>query len=375
MLSGILWHGLWFFALSMTALLFAGWVWGDRLLAVRLTQYLLPWVFFGLLAAMVPSVLTRRGWLVLALALPALIIAYHYLPVFLPKKIRPFENHPELKVMSFNVWSENHSLQSVAELIERENPDILLLQEIEPFQMKELQQFLAASTGLEDSPWDFAYAPLIMQATGSRYPVSELATNRRKGKMQAVRVETPAGGITVFNVHPLRGNWQRRHRQMQTLLREDILVTDEPVILGGDFNTTDMSETYALLSRYLDNAHWEAGWGFGFSYPAERHAWQRFLPSWPLVRIDHIFYNSHFAALCAETLDESAGSDHFPVVARLVLTKGPGLTAMTPRTIPPQPAAAAEKRETLQTGFNSFIKQVQTGFSRILSSRSERSCR
>jgi vancomycin resistance protein VanJ len=317
----ILWTCLWLFALFVAGNLLIGWTKGDRLLTVRMTHYLLPWFLLCLLAAMIPAALSRRVWLMSALALPALVIAFQYLPLFLPGAGRPPGNYFPLKVMSFNVWSENRSLAPVAKLIQEENPDILLLQEINPEQMLELRRFLAGPSGAGEPKLNFVYAPHLLQAVASPYPVTQLMANRKKGKMQEVRVMTPAGEIEVFNVHPLRGNWKRRHRQMATLLHEDILSAGKPVILAGDFNTTDKSETYQLLSRYLRNAHWEAGWGFGFSYPADLHAWQKYLPAWPLVRIDHIFYSPQFSAISAKTLSTSAGSDHFPVIADLALKK------------------------------------------------------
>ena len=324
LLSLSFWAAHWLFALVMSGNLVLGWLSGDRLLSVRLTHYLLPWLFLLLLVALVPALLSRRGWLALAVAGPALAIGLGYLPVFLPHHpVPPTENQARLKVMSYNVWSENPSLVPAAAMIRKENPDILLLQEITPERLRELTLALGESTAGDGQIWHVAHAPDLMQAVVSRYPVKLQMVDRRKGKAQAVRIATSVGEVTVFNVHPLRGNWAGRHRQLRNLLREDVLNTPGPVILGGDFNTTDKSETYRMLSRHLQNAHWDAGWGFGFTYPAYRHAWHEFLPAWPLVRIDHIFHSRDFLAVNARTLKESYGSDHFPVMAALVLEKTP----------------------------------------------------
>jgi vancomycin resistance protein VanJ len=324
LLSLCFWAALWLFALVMSGNLVLGWLTGDRLLSVRLTHYLLPWLFLLLLVALVPALLSRRGWLALAVAGPALAIGLGYLPVFLPRsQVQPAESLVRLKVMSYNVWSANPSMEPAAAMIREEDPDILLLQEISPRSLRELTQALGEPTSGEGRVWHVSLAPNLMQAVVSRYPVTEQMADRRKAKVQAVRVATPAGEVTVFNVHPLRGDWVRRHRQLQNLLREDVLNAPGPVILGGDFNTTDKSETYRMLSLHLQNAHWDAGWGFGFTYPAYRHAWHEFLPAWPLVRIDHIFHSRDFLAVNARTLKESYGSDHFPVMAALVLEKTP----------------------------------------------------
>jgi endonuclease/exonuclease/phosphatase (EEP) superfamily protein YafD len=317
------WTSLWLFALTISTCLLLGWTTGDRLLLVRLTRYLAPWVLFSLLAGLIPALLFRRFWLAMAMAVPALAIGFSYLPLFLPNHAPPPGAQALLKVMSFNVWSENQSMLPAAEMIRETAPDILLLQEITPNQLKELTLGLETLPDAPHNKWNIVYAPEMMQAVISRYAITPQMTDRKRAKVQKVRVATPDEAVTVFNVHPRRGNWEVRHRQLATLLREYVLTASGPVILGGDFNTTDQSQTYKMLSKHLHNAHWQAGHGFGLSYPAYLYAWNEYLPAWPLVRIDHIFYNEKFFAVSAETLQESCGSDHLPVMTALMLVKKP----------------------------------------------------
>ena len=102
-----------------------------------------------------------------------------------------------------------------------------------------------------------------------------------------------------------------------TILVNDIAASTAPLIVGGDFNTTEQSENYRLINQYLANAHWEAGWGFGFSFPAHNPHYNHIPVITPMVRIDHIFYSNHFFARSAQTLATSGGSDHLPVTAEL----------------------------------------------------------
>lgn len=324
------WTTLWLFALISAMCMVLSWTTGDRLLMVRLGRYLLPWLWFALLAGLVPALLFQRFWLAAVLAVPALFIGFGYLPLFLPRTAPPADQGMPLKVISFNVWSENLSMLPTARLIGKNGPDILLLQEISPKQLQELTRELENTSEPSAPQWQVAYAPRPMQAVLSRYPLTQLGSDEKLAKMQKVRVETAAGAVTIFNVHPLRGNWKRRHRRLATLLQKHILTTEGPVILGGDLNTTDRSQSYRMLSRKLRNAHWEAGRSFGFTYPAHLQAWDGylpawdgFLPAWPLVRIDHIFYNPSFQAISAQTLQESCGSDHLPVMAELMLLEDP----------------------------------------------------
>jgi len=100
--------------------------------------------------------------------------------------------------------------------------------------------------------------------------------------------------------------------------------SSHPLILDGDFNTTDQSQTYQLFDPILKNAHWQAGWWFSFICPTSSVKFLRSFPLPPLVRIDHIFHSKHFITQKVSTLPDSGGSDHFPVIAELILkTKNP----------------------------------------------------
>jgi endonuclease/exonuclease/phosphatase (EEP) superfamily protein YafD len=168
----------------------------------------------------------------------------------------------------------------------------------------------------------FIYEPGQGQGIISRYPIESLESSLQRGQAQKVRVETPGGPIQVWNVHlsqPFR--WRRQTAQVEELIQA-VSEVAEPLIVGGDFNTTDQSEMYRSLSRHLSNAHWEAGWGFGFSYPSPERTLNRdiSIPT-PLIRIDHLFHNGGLFVQKAKTLSTSGGSDHFPIIAKFSLVE------------------------------------------------------
>ena len=208
-------------------------------------------------------------------------------------------------------------MAAAIKLIREERPDILLLQELGP---NNVQSFVDNLKGLyPDQRLQFDYVPEMNQAIISRYPIKTLGTDKKKGRAQKVRLETPFGQFTVINIHAYKLRWLRRHHHMITLLQEDIVHTQDPIILGGDFNTSDQSQTYRMVKRYLKNAHWESGCGFGFTFPSSAVRLKRRYPLPAMVRIDHIFISNQFRAKSARTLSESGGSDHFPVVAELAI--------------------------------------------------------
>ena len=173
----------------------------------------------------------------------------------------------EYSIVLFHIVNEDsekaaaeEKLKLKAEEIKKEHPDILLLQEIKEGRIQILVEKL--KTLYSDGEPHLAYAPQILQAVISRYPLTPLQASPHKGRAQEVRLETPFGPITVINIHAYKFRWLRRHQQMTALLGKDVATAKNPVILGGDFNTSDQSQTYRLVDRYLKNAHWEAGCGY-----------------------------------------------------------------------------------------------------------------
>ncbi|MBE0596460.1 MAG: endonuclease/exonuclease/phosphatase family protein [Desulfuromonadales bacterium] len=292
------------------------WLTGDHYLPGRLTGYFMPWLLVLLLPALLGALLSQRRWLALTVAVPLLLIIVAYAPLFWPLP-RPVEaGAATLKVMTYNVWSENRQVAAMARLIRQEQPDIILLQEIRSRQFTELRHVL---TETDPDVAYFAYDPQLLQAVISRHPVEQLESLRRRGQAQKVEITTHVGKVTVLNVHPLRqGGWKRRYRQIAALLEEEILPETGAVILAGDFNVNDHSQLYRRVTRHLSDAHRQAGFGFGFTFPSSEVNRFGRLPLPPLIRIDHIFYNEFFTARATRTLAQSGGSDHYPVVTELI---------------------------------------------------------
>ena len=125
--------------------------------------------------------------------------------------------------------------------------------------------------------------------------------------------------MSLWNVHTWKAirSTEKQHAQIRALA-DAVAEQNEPVIVAGDFNATELTETYGMMAQHLDNAHAEAGFGFGFTFPSHARRLGTFLP---FLRIDHIFYSEHFQALDCYVGDDAGGSDHFPVVAVLQLKR------------------------------------------------------
>lgn len=311
----LFWVALWLFGLAVLVWYPMRWWPGDSFWPVRLVNYLMPWLLVGLIPGLITAVLARRAWLTTTLAVPAILIGLTYAPLFLPRTTPALAENQKIRVMSFNVWAGNRDIAAIDNLLRQVQPDVLLLQEVTYGMAINLQRI---APGLYDGQYYWAYEPDIGQAILSRYPLTPTAHSFEQGRVQKAVIHTHRGPVAVWNVHPSQPvpyRWQ--YSQVRNLSAE-IAAEPLPLLVAGDFNTTDQSETYRMVDQHLHNAHWEAGWGFGFSFPdpARRFGGKISFPS--MVRIDHIFYSDDFYAYHARTLTDSGGSDHRPVIADLI---------------------------------------------------------
>ena len=140
--------------------------------------------------------------------------------------------------------------------------------------------------------------------------------------------------FTLYNCHPHGSNvlvyfqagasiadevqtsFEARRRLTKQLIA-DIRTRLDPVIVVGDFNSTDQSDVYTILTSRLQDAHRVAGWGFGHTFPAYSGSF-RGIPIIPRqMRLDMIFYSDKFTALNSRVSSTFGESDHLPVLANL----------------------------------------------------------
>lgn len=98
---------------------------------------------------------------------------------------------------------------------------------------------------------------------------------------------------------------QIRARQVKQV-KNHILKSPYPVILGGDFNDPSLSYTYQQFAEFMKDSFVEKGLGLGVSYAG----------SIPLLRIDNIFVSDELEIIDFKKLDEKY-SDHFAIKAKL----------------------------------------------------------
>ena len=144
-----------------------------------------------------------------------------------------------------------------------------------------------------------------------------------RGSVMRYELDTPAGAVTVFNLHlatprkglgalvsfdqqgldEIRANSELRWRQSESVAAEAGRVAG-PVLLVGDFNTPPESAIFRRVWSGYADAFSDAGWGWGYTFRTRRTA----------VRIDHVLVGGGgWATKC--WVGPDVGSPHRPVLA------------------------------------------------------------
>ena len=231
----------------------------------------LPAVYAATAVVVVASALVPgtdlRPWRTLPIALVPIVVGVPLLALLLsPTPPPPIEPRNTFRIMTFNIHQgfnagQVPSLDLIVELVARESPDVLLLQEVVRGWMID-QQHDALGVLSERLGMPYVFAPNIGDLYGnailSRFPMAEVRRvqfarqpsirHQPRGAM-SVRI----GEVVIINTHldDVADAGAVRQEQIRTILRE--WDGERAVILGGDLNATPGDLEMGLLS--------EAGFG------------------------------------------------------------------------------------------------------------------
>ena len=255
-----------------------------------------------------------RRWLQAGAAFVLVITSWFALSPAFGRDPVPFwaRSATEFRVASANLYFRNGTPVDAARALYATDADIVAVAELTP-------SFVSAATNVG---FDQRYPYRLLDAeepTGGNSPSGGLGIYskfpfddvERVGRDRApfTRMFLPDGqGIRVLPVHAESpstagrvGRWASDLARLGRLVE----VTDEPVLLIGDFNAGRWQPAFgALLRRGLTDAHEAVGRGLSRSWP----------DGFPLFRLDHALYTRGFAARSVHDLD-IPGSDHRGFVA------------------------------------------------------------
>lgn len=234
-------------------------------------------------------------------------------------------------VLSLNVLQSNRDYARTARLIDRVEPDILVLMETDQRWADALADQLERFPHRLSRPLDNTYG--IIFATTLDMDDGRIETIAREDTPSAHARLVAGDPFRLIALHPrppVPGQDTDARDAEIAIAAQRVAREQLPVLAIGDFNDVAWSHTSQLFKRiggYLDP---RVGRGTFATFPASAP-----LLGWPL---DHLFVTPEFEVHSLEVLD-SVGSDHLPVHAQLCL-KGPAADNPSP-----EPVSAEDRRD------------------------------
>lgn len=353
-------------ALSVPTLWFALYLlFADRWWWLFVANSLAPVLFIPVPVAMLVAWLLRRKRLALAGLLPLAVAAYLWTGTYFPSRAdghAVVEQAATVSVMTFNVKAGNHDASELEAAILASGAHVVALQELNEGVGEELAGRLAGT-----HPYvDLAPCPPCGDwgslGIFSAYPLEPVAADLggpAARNPQVAIVHHPRGDLLVVNVHNLSTPrfpqiWPAEiaravesREAVAAALVALVRDADVPVVAMGDFNTTERSGAYRVITSELLDAWRNRGFGFGSTFrgggqsgAAARPDTTRSgaagsdtaldgslggalprpaLPDW-LLRIDYVFHSRGLTTLSVKVMAWQAASDHRPVTALLAFT-------------------------------------------------------
>ncbi|MBL8549125.1 MAG: endonuclease/exonuclease/phosphatase family protein [Hyphomonadaceae bacterium] len=224
---------------------------------------------------------------------------------------------PTLKILAMNVWRTGHGLDAAEALIRREQPDIIMLQEV-----RGDWQLLAQR--IADEYGHMAYC--LREYWCDTVVLSRLAfvedITPESAFIAAARMKLPArlGGetIDVVGVHmpwPLPA--RRQARAMELLGAMAQTLNPDTAIVAGDFNSTPWSNSLKRLDAQIPFPRRTHGL---FTFPTPDRAFTKLAlrAQVPLIAIDQVYAGARWRVVEVRR-GARMGSDHYPVIAVLTM--------------------------------------------------------
>lgn len=282
--------------------------------------------------------LLARSRLAFLRLLPIVVVLLVWIgPRFVPKPIVAASGEKPLRMVTLNVWGNQHDFSRTEAWLRTTEADIISLEEVSPTyaaeKMKALSDLYPYQSNQQDKTrWGDNF-------TLSKYPIVssayvELGIPDVPAPVRTV-ISVDGQNIAVYTVHlawpvddeaitakglefyiqvALAFDDTVRNQQIDNLITY-LKGEPYPYVVAGDFNTSDFSVTYSKLAGTMHDSFAEGGQGLGGSWPV---AQARGMPAWlpPLIRIDYIWHSDGLRTVRAWQ-GEPVGSDHLPLLAEL----------------------------------------------------------
>jgi endonuclease/exonuclease/phosphatase family metal-dependent hydrolase len=269
-------------------------------------------IYLVLLVLLVLGAARRRGdrrprLVAAGLALAGLLAhGWWFAPQVTGDDPAPDEGAQRITVMNANLYEGRADAQDVVDAVRANHVDLLVLEEITPQLLEEMD-----GLGLAELLPERVGEPDYMVA-GTMILANQPLTDHVRLRTTFQGWEARFGTITVLGVHPVApvdpAGWLADHA---AILKQ--AEADDADLIVGDLNATP---DHSVLRRLDDAGYRDAGElsneGWQPTWPANHVGIFPLLP--PLIRIDHVLVGASLASLGTHTVDID-GTDHLALVA------------------------------------------------------------
>lgn len=239
-------------------------------------------------------------------ALPVLLLCLTATPRQPPVSFAPTA---QIRILQANVLTGNRDAAALLSLVDREAPDVIVLQETNLRWLNDLAVLTNAYPVFAAVPREDNFGAAIYCRTNAR--AAEIFYLDVIDAVPSTQARLTVNGrpLTVIGTHPFapysRTRWQGRNEHMQRLAPL-VRRIDGSCVVTGDFNNTPWSAHFQIFlacSGLRDSARGRC----------LQPTWPTFLPPFARIPLDHAFHSPDVRVV-SRRLGPSIGSDHLPVI-------------------------------------------------------------
>ncbi len=275
------------------------------------SHFRLQYLVVSLLLGAVLVLLRNRNWAVSMLVVAA-VNAWTVLPWYLDDGARTAAGTSALRVVHANVRGHETRASDFIELLEREQPDLVFVQEVDELWNQSLGSLASTYPHRYSVP---DYGVFGIAVLGRQPFVGIERHNGPPWGNPTLILATQIGEqpVTLVSTHappPIGPSGiAARNRQLEDIA-EVIAGIDGPVVLIGDLNTSMWAQQFKLLVAATGLRDARRGYGL--------------LPTWPtylpfaMIPVDHCLVSAEVSVVDLDT-GPGIGSDHLPLLVTLAL--------------------------------------------------------
>ncbi|HQU85548.1 MAG TPA: endonuclease/exonuclease/phosphatase family protein [Pyrinomonadaceae bacterium] len=240
-----------------------------------------------------------------------------YLPIY-PKQVEisrvPLPQNI-IRLFIYNVFIENRETEKFLKMVQKMNPDIVLLAEPDKQWLDEIAEIKKTFPHFVECPLDNAYGMALYSKLELENARLEFLIEDDIPSIHADVVLRSGKRVDLYCLHPRPPVPMESLRSMERdaellMVGRHINKQDAPTIVCGDLNDVAWSWTTTLFQKVSGLLDPRIGRGLYSTFPVK----------YPLVRcpLDHVFHSNHFRLVELKRLP-NIGSDHFPMYISLAL--------------------------------------------------------